>query len=49
MQLISLFEKMKMDHLAVQLDSICEQAAKKDLGYKDFLTQVLDTEWKGRH
>jgi DNA replication protein DnaC len=49
MQLISLLEKMKMDHLCVQLDSICEQASKKDLGYKEFLTRALDTEWKGRH
>lgn len=47
MQLISLLEKMNMDHLVVQLDSICEQAAKKDLGYKDFLTQALDTERGG--
>jgi DNA replication protein DnaC len=49
MQLTSLLEKMKMDHLCLQLDSICEQASKKDLGYKEFLTQALDTEWRGRH
>ena len=49
MQLSSLLEKMKMDHLSAQLDAICEQAAKKDLGYREFLTQALDSEWKGRH
>lgn len=49
MQLNSLLEKMKMDHLSAQLDAICEQAAKKDLGYREFLTQALDSEWKGRH
>ena len=49
MQLTGLLEKMKMEHLGAQLDAICEQAAKKDLGYRDFLTQALETEWKGRH
>jgi DNA replication protein DnaC len=49
MQLVSLLEKMKMDHLTGQLDSVCEQASKKDLGYKEFLTEALDVEWKGRH
>jgi DNA replication protein DnaC len=49
MQLVSLLEKMKMDHLSDRLDSVCEQASKKDLGYKEFLTEALDVEWKGRH
>lgn len=49
MQLISLLEKMKMDHLSFQLDAICEQAAKKDLGYREFLVDALQTEWTGRH
>jgi DNA replication protein DnaC len=49
MQLNSLLEKMKMDHLSAQLDAICEQAAKKDLGYREFLMEALDSEWKGRH
>jgi DNA replication protein DnaC len=40
---------MKMEHLAAQLDAICEQASKKDLGYREFLTEALDSEWKGRH
>ncbi|NLN61068.1 MAG: ATP-binding protein [Deltaproteobacteria bacterium] len=49
MQLTGLLEKMKMDHLSCQLDAVCEQAAKRDLGYREFLTEVLQTEWNGRH
>jgi DNA replication protein DnaC len=49
MQLEGLLERMKMEHLARQLDTICEQASKKDLGYKEFLTEVFTTEWSGRH
>jgi DNA replication protein DnaC len=30
------------------LDAVCEQAAQRDLDYKDFLVQVLETEWQGR-
>lgn len=49
MQLVGLLEKMKMDHLSAQLDAVCEQASKKDLGYREFLTDALQTEWVGRH
>ena len=49
MQLVGLLEKMKMDHLSAQLDAVCEQASKKDLGYREFLTDALQTEWAGRH
>jgi DNA replication protein DnaC len=49
MQLNLLLERMKMDHLATQLDVICEQAAKKELGYREFLTEALGSEWKGRY
>lgn len=49
MQLISLLEKMKMAHLASQLETVCEQAAKRDLAYKEFLAEALGTEWTGRH
>jgi DNA replication protein DnaC len=49
MELVSLLDKMKMDHLGAQLDALCEQASKKDLGYKEFLTEALQTEWRGRH
>lgn len=49
MQLTGLLERMKMDYLGAQLDAICEQASKKDLGYREFLTEALQTEWSGRH
>lgn len=49
MQLVSLLEKMKMEHLSGQLESVCEQAAKRDLGYKEFLETALSVEWQGRH
>lgn len=49
MQLDNLIEKLKMDHLAPQLDTVCEQASKKDLSYKEFLALALDAEWRGRH
>ena len=49
MQLSSLLEKMKMEYLGAQLDAICEQAAKRDLGYREFLTEALEAEWRGRY
>ena len=49
MELLTLLEKLKMDHLEAQLDGVCEQAAQHDLDYKTFLTQALQTEWQGRH
>jgi hypothetical protein len=48
MELISLLERMKMEHLLAQLDGVCEHAAKGDLDYKSFLTQGLEAEWRGR-
>ncbi len=49
MQLEGLLEKLKMDHLLPQLDSVCEQASKRDLAYKEFLAEALVVEWTGRH
>jgi len=49
MELITLLERMKMDHLLLQLDGLCEQAAHGDLDYKGFLTQALEAEWRGRY
>jgi len=49
MQLVGLLEKMKMDHLASGLDTLCEQAGKRDLGYREFLVEALQMEWQGRH
>jgi DNA replication protein DnaC len=48
MELDSLLDKLKLDHLEAQLDAVCEQAAQRDLDYKDFLVQALETEWQGR-
>lgn len=49
MELTTLLERMKMDHLLLQLDGLCEQAARGDLDYKGFLAQALETEWRGRY
>lgn len=49
MELEPLLEKLRMEHLGAQLDSICEQAAKRELGYREFLLDALNAEWQGRH
>jgi len=49
MELTALLERMKMDHLLLQLDGLYEQAAHGDLDYKGFLAQALETEWRGRY
>jgi DNA replication protein DnaC len=49
MEVGTLLERLKLDHLASQLDGVCEQAAKSDLDYKSFLVEALAAEWKGRH
>jgi DNA replication protein DnaC len=49
MELPNLLDKLKMDHLEAQLDAVCEQAAQRQLDYKTFLTQALETEWQGRY
>ncbi len=49
MELTGLMQKLKMDYLPDSLDTLCEQASKKDLGYREFLNEVLATEWAGRH
>lgn len=49
MELSVLLERLKMDHLDAQLDSVCEQAAERELDYKSFLAQALNTEWQGRY
>jgi DNA replication protein DnaC len=48
-ELEGLMEKLKMETLAPQLDAILEQAAKRDLGYREFLAEVLSVEWSGRN
>jgi len=49
MELEPLLEKLRMEHLGAQLDTICEQAAKRELGYREFLLEALSAEWQGRH
>lgn len=49
MQIAGLLEKLKMEHLSSQLDTVCEQASKRDLGYREFLEEALSVEWRGRH
>jgi hypothetical protein len=43
MELENLLGKLYMEHLEAQLETICEQAAKKQLDYKTFLAQSLQT------
>src|SRR5216683_435779 len=40
--------KLKFEHLPAQLDTLCEQAAKRELDYPEFLSQALMTEWQAR-
>jgi DNA replication protein DnaC len=49
MELVALLEKLKMDHLEAQLDTVCEQASERELDYKSFLVEALEAEWQGRY
>jgi DNA replication protein DnaC len=49
MELTLLLDKLRMDYLEAQLDAVCEEAARRELDYKTFLTQALGTEWQGRY
>src|SRR5688500_11282480 len=48
MELALLLDKLKLDYLDAQLDTVCEQAAQRDLDYKSFLAEALAVEWRGR-
>jgi DNA replication protein DnaC len=48
MDLETLLDKLKLDHLQAQIDSLCEQAAQRELDYKSFLAEALRAEWQGR-
>lgn len=48
-RLADLLTRLKLDHLEAQLDAVCEQAAARDLDYKQFLADALETEWNGRY
>ena len=49
MELSHVMTKLKFTHLPGALDTLCEQAAKRDLDYRDFLAEALAAEWQGRH
>lgn len=49
MELTHVMSKLKFAHLPDALDTLCQQAAKRELDYRDFLTEALNTEWQGRH
>ncbi|MGM0704262.1 MAG: IS21-like element helper ATPase IstB [Pseudomonadota bacterium] len=49
MTLEQLLQQLKFDHLADQLETVCEQAASRDLDYREFLAEALQCEWAGRH
>jgi len=49
MELNTLLERMRMEHLQTQLDAVCEDAARHELDYRGFLSQALQAEWQGRH
>ncbi|EFG7322218.1 TPA: ATP-binding protein [Escherichia coli] len=44
-----LLSRLKMEHLSYHVESLLEQAAKKELNYREFLCMVLQQEWNGRH
>lgn len=49
MELTHVFTKLKFQHLPGQLETICEQAAKREWDYQQFLAEALQAEWQGRH
>ena len=48
MGLAYLLDKLKLEYLADQLETVCEQAAQQELDYQSFLAQALNLEWQGR-
>jgi DNA replication protein DnaC len=49
MELAYLLDKLKLEVLAGQLETVCEQAARQELDYQSFLAQALHLEWQGRY
>jgi DNA replication protein DnaC len=48
MELESLFEKLKLEHVENLVDSLCEEAVERNWDYKTFLLEALKLEWQGR-
>ncbi len=44
MELATLLERLKMEHLLTHLDGVCVQATKGDLDYQRFLARALEAE-----
>ncbi len=44
-----LLSRLKMEYLSYHVESLLEQAAKKELNYREFLCMALQQEWNGRH
>lgn len=44
-----LLSRLKMEHQSYHVESLLEQAAKKELNYREFLCMALQQEWNGRH
>jgi hypothetical protein len=44
MELSELCTKLKFEHLPAQLDTLCEQAVKRERNFGDFLSEALATE-----
>ena len=44
MELTTLMERMKMEHLLSQLYGVCEKAAQGDLDFKGLITSALEAE-----
>ncbi|MEB5733241.1 AAA family ATPase, partial [Escherichia coli] len=42
-----LLSRLKMEHLSYHVESLLEQAAKKELNYREFLCMALQQEWNG--
>jgi len=49
MELNVLLERMKLEHLETRLAAICESATQREMNYREFLAEALETEWSGRH
>ncbi|OQX37461.1 MAG: AAA family ATPase [Oceanospirillales bacterium LUC14_002_19_P2] len=44
-----LMTRLKLEYLPDALDTLCEQASKQELNYREFLETVFSAEWAGRH
>jgi len=49
MKLTTLLTRLKLEHIADTLDSLCEEASRKEANYREFLESVLAQEWGMRH